>query len=189
MPGSSTIDVRLREASQLFNSMDPSPFNERELDDDAEKYIVDSLKELRSRVPTAIMIYLDQAPGRPEEESYITTALRVHFDRRSKLLRQDVRQLLRRGLVSLSIGLAFLISLFAVSQLVERLLGDSASASILRQSLLIAGWVAMWRPLEIFLYDWWPILGDVRIYKRLSETSVRIIYRDPAPIQTRSQTH
>jgi hypothetical protein len=27
---------------------------------------------------------------------------------------------------------------------------------VIREGFLIGGWVAMWRPLEVFLYDWWP---------------------------------
>jgi len=36
-----------------------------------------------------------------------------------------------------------------------------------RESLTIVGWVAMWRPVEIFLYDWWPLVRRIRVYKNL----------------------
>jgi hypothetical protein len=40
----------------------------------------------------------------------------------------------------------------------------------------------MWRPLEIFLYDWWPILGQQRLYDRLSRIAVRIVHdHSPTP--------
>jgi hypothetical protein len=48
---------------------------------------------------------------------------------------------------------------------------------LFEQGLLIVGWVAMWRPLEIFLYDWWPIVGERRIHGRLSRMEVRIAPR------------
>jgi hypothetical protein len=48
----------------------------------------------------------------------------------------------------------------------------------LDERLLIVGWVAMWRPLEIFLCDWWPIAGERRLHDRLSRISVRVVYRD-----------
>ena len=35
-----TISLKLRDVHQLFNSMDPSPFIEKDLDDDAEEFIV-----------------------------------------------------------------------------------------------------------------------------------------------------
>lgn len=40
-----TIRLRLRDMSQLFNSMDPSPFIEKDLDDDAEEFIVSWAQE------------------------------------------------------------------------------------------------------------------------------------------------
>ena len=47
-----------------------------------------------------------------------------------------------------------------------------------RVSLVIAGWVALWRPLEIFLYDWWPIRAEARLHDRLSEMDVRLVGAD-----------
>jgi hypothetical protein len=45
---------------------------------------------------------------------------------------------------------------------------------LLRQSFLILGWVANWRPLEIFLYDWWPLARRRDLYRRLSAAVVEI---------------
>ena len=51
--------------------------------------------------------------------------------------------------------------------------------SLLRESLVIGGWVAMWRPLEIYLYDWWPRrIG--RIYEKLSRVPVEIVEEGPS---------
>jgi hypothetical protein len=40
--------------------------------------------------------------------------------------------------------------------------------AVLHESLVIGGWVAMRRPLEIFLYDWWPVRREVKLYRRLA---------------------
>jgi hypothetical protein len=56
-------------------------------------------------------------------------------------------------------------------------MADRPIGGFFEESRLIAGWVAMWRPLEIFLYDWWPILALVRLSDRLKGMPVRIIYR------------
>jgi hypothetical protein len=173
------IEVRLREVRQLFDALDPSPFREKDLDPDAEEYIVESVNELPSRVLTALVIHLDQPTGLADEVRAIGDAVRAHFARRSKLLRRDLHRLMRRGLTSLGIGVAFLATLFAAAQLVGRLMGDGTVARLVREGLLIGGWVAMWRPLEIFLYDWWPILGAQRIHDRLSRIAVRVEHGGP----------
>ena len=105
----------------------------------------------------------------------IGDAVRDHFARKASLSLRDLRRLRRRGLLSLAIGTAFLAVVFGLSQLVARFAGEVSIARLFREGLLIVGWVAMWRPLEIFLYDWWPILGDKRIYDRLSQIPVRVV--------------
>ena len=71
--------------------------------------------------------------------------------------------------------MAFLTAVFMIAHFIGRLSGESAWARLLDQGLLIVGWVAMWRPLEIFLYDWWPILREQRLYDRLSRIEVQIV--------------
>lgn len=74
---SGVIEVRLRDLSQLFDSMDPSPFQERDLSRNAEEYIVDSIKELPSRKSCALVIHLDQAAGLTDGGRSVGDAIRV----------------------------------------------------------------------------------------------------------------
>jgi len=43
-----------------------------------------------------------------------------------------------------------------------------------REGLTIIGWVAMWRPIEIFLYDWWPIDHRRRVYLSLGRAHIAV---------------
>jgi hypothetical protein len=52
--------------------------------------------------------------------------------------------------------LTFLAAALAASDLIGSA-SQSGFANVFREGLLIGGWVAMWRPIEVFLYDWWPI--------------------------------
>jgi hypothetical protein len=169
------IEVRLRDVRQLFDAMDPSPFREKDLAPRTEEFIVESLKDLSPREPKALVIHLDRPTGFPEEDQRVGDAVRVHFARKASLSLRDLRRLRRRGLLSLAIGAAFLAVVFGLSQVLGRFAGDGATGRLFREGLVIVGWVAMWRPLEIFLYDWWPILGEKRIYDRLSRIAVRIV--------------
>lgn len=184
--GCRIIEMHLREMSQLFDSLDHSPFREKDLDRNAEEYIVDSLKELPSRATCELVIYLDQAASLPDESKVIEEAIHVHFARRAQVLRRELRRLIRRGWISLAIGLSFLAMVFLLGQLVRRIMGETQWAFLLRESLLIGGWVAMWKPLEIFLYDWWPILGERRNHDRLSRIKTRIVYAASKPADARS---
>jgi len=64
--------------------------------------------------------------------------------------RGRLRQLFQRGRISLVIGFTSLtVSLF-LGDILARLLGQQGVGEIVRESLLVGGWVAMWRPLEVF---------------------------------------
>ena len=171
------IKMHLRKLEQLFDSLDHSPFREKDLDRNAEEYIVESIKELPSKAPCEIVIYLDEPIDIAAESDAITQAIHIHFSRRSQVSRKNLRQLLRRGSMSLAIGLGFLVTVFLLGQLIRRFMGETQWGFLLRESLLIGGWVAMWKPLEIFLYDWWPIVGERHLYDRLSRIKVQIIQR------------
>jgi hypothetical protein len=56
----------------------------------------------------------------------------------------------------------------------ERSLADSPWSDLVQESLTIGGWVAMWRPMEIFLYEWWPIQRMGRLYQKMSRMHVEV---------------
>jgi hypothetical protein len=173
-PGCGVIEVHVRSLSQLFDSMDPSPFHEKDLDRNAEEYIVSSARELSGGAPTALVVHLDDAiPA--DAVDVVRAAVRVHFARRALLSRRELHQLLRRGWISLAIGLLVLAAAIAAGGLLTRNGDASPFAQLLQESLLIGGWVAMWRPMEILLYDWWGVRGMRRVYERLSGLAVQIV--------------
>ena len=174
-----SIDLHLREVAQLFDSLDPCPFYERDLDADAEEYIVASMRELPQR-PQAIVVYLDRSSAEADESRNLETAIHQHFARKRQLANRELRVLLRRGWISLIIGLAFLGTLLGLSEAVVRQLTPGPLASVLRESLIIGGWVALWRPLEIFLYDWWPIVGQRKTYAMLATVPVKVSAHESA---------
>ena len=81
------------------------------------------------------------------------------------------------------IAIVTLAALLLLSDLVGDALAGWRLAEALRESLVIGGWVAMWRPLEIFLYDWWPIRAEARLYDRLGAMPVRVSYEAEANAQ------
>jgi hypothetical protein len=172
------IEVHVAELKQLFNAIDPSPFRERDLDPNAEEFIVGWGRELPRDAQLALVVYLDRPAGLPEEPAILRDAIREFFAVRAETTRRQLRQLLRVGRTSLLIGVAFLAATVGAGDLIAKALEGRRLGDILRESLLIGGWVAMWRPLEVFLYDWWPIRLEARLYDRLSAMPVRIVYKD-----------
>jgi hypothetical protein len=170
------IEVRVAELRQLFNAIDPSPFNERDLDPKAEEFIVDWSKDLPADAPLALRVHLERAAGMADEAIILRDAIHEFFGRRAGTSKRHLRELFRRGRISLAIALAFLVLANAIADALAHYFGDSSFAEVLREGFLIVGWVAMWRPLELFLYNWWPIRAEARLYERLSAMPVKIEY-------------
>jgi hypothetical protein len=179
--GYKTIEVRVSALRRLFHSIDPSPFHERDLDPQAEEFVVEWAKDLPRDAPLALVVHLDRCPGHENEAILLREAIHEYFGRRAAGTRRSLRELFRRGRISLAIGLAFLAMSIALGGRLVSGLPDSHLAQVLRESLLIGGWVAMWRPLEIFLYDWWPIREDARLFDRLRVMLVQIVYGTDTP--------
>lgn len=173
-PKPGVIEVRVREAAQLFNSFDPSPFPERDLDDNAEEFIVGWAKEFHGNAPITIRVHLTNPPPAGLEGTYIAEGIRNFFAYRQGIARRRFHHLMRQGRFSLLIGLVFLaVCIGAADLLSERF--EGTLGAIAAGGLVIAGWVAMWRPMEIFLYDWWPLRREARLYGRLSRAHVKVI--------------
>ena len=167
------MELRLRELAQLFNSLDRSPFIDRDLDQDAEEFIVGWARELPATHEFELVVSLEVAPA-PDRAAGAEGAVQRYFASRAEMKGRELRQLLRRGRTSLLAGLLFLGVCIVLGVLLGRA-AQGAVSVILKEGLAIAGWVAMWRPLEIFLYDWWPLLEERKLFRRLARMSVRLV--------------
>lgn len=168
------IELRIRELSQLFNSMDPTPFHHKDLDPDAEEFIVSWALEHPRGADFDVVIHLENPPQEHDTEAIAREAIHNYFNYRATHAEREFRHLMQRGRTSLAIGLLFLASCLLGAEALAAVQGGTL-ITILRESLTIGGWVAMWRPLEIFLYDWWPIRQRRAVYEMLGRAAVRVL--------------
>jgi hypothetical protein len=168
--GTHTIELKLQSIQQLYNSMDPSPFHERDLDHDAENFIESWAQESPRGADIRLIIHLPVQPAEPDES--IATSIHNYYRYKAELNRNDLHRMLREGWSSLIIGIAFLAVCTLGGQAIAHRPGEMMR--VIGEGLTIVGWVAMWRPLEIYLYRWWPILALGRTYRKLSKAPVSI---------------
>jgi hypothetical protein len=76
--------------------------------------------------------------------------------------------------MSLLIGFAVLAACVVANQLMVESFGTGHLARFFGEGLVILGWVANWRPIQIFLYDWWPIARSRNLYRRLAAAKVEL---------------
>jgi hypothetical protein len=173
-PHASVIHVRVQQIDQLFLRIDPSPFAGRDLDPEADRFIVTWARDYPTGAPLAL--HVDVAGPEQNETTLrsVPQAVHTYFALHAAAHHRELATLLRRGRISLLIGVSFLSFCVLLADLLSPLLPSPRAGNVLQEGLTVAGWVAMWRPMEIFLYAWWPIVGERRLYRRLSRMPVRI---------------
>jgi hypothetical protein len=148
------IELRIEEISQLFHSLDPFPFREKDLDKETEEFIVGWARELSVDRQIKIVVHLPEAQASTPEAQEIRTTIRRYFEYRAR------------------------VAVLSFSTIVGQTLAASLSpppvSRVIEESLLIFGWVANWRPLQIFLYECWPIVRRRNLHWRLSQAQVNL---------------
>jgi hypothetical protein len=145
------------EIAQLFHTLDPFPFREKDLDKEAEEYIVGWAREMPANRPFRIVVHFPDSEAQTKAALELGEAFGQYFAGRAAVIQGDLKELLRVGRWSLMIGVPLLILCLFASRLAAGVLADAPFRRLVEESFLIPGWVANWRPLETFLYDWWPV--------------------------------
>ncbi len=166
------IHVSVARADDLFHAFDPSPLVGRDLDDDVEAYIVESARELGVR---RFALRLDITEPAPDDAApaALRQAILAYFAYRRDMQARRLRLLLREGRTALAMGLGFLGLCWGLGLLTMRLV-PAPFGAFLNEGLLIIGWVANWRPVEIFLYDWRPMRRQRDIFDALAHMAIDI---------------
>ena len=172
--GKACIEAKMESLSHLFDSRDPAPFRQRDLDPDAFEYIYGAVRELGFNAPAKLVFYFTGERFDPEKNKRCQEAIRGYFGYEYETNYRALKSILRRGVISAFIGLSFLaICTFLSASYAKH--PERFMASVVTEGFLIVGWVAMWRPIDIFLYAWWPLVPKQRILKRLTQIEIEIL--------------
>ena len=165
------IDIRIQRVEQLFDSLEPSPFheNEKALSRDAESYIVELAGEHGRAAPLRLIVHAPVSIKPHAAE--IVHAVHAHFELAHVQCRRRYQRRMRIGRALLVAGTAVL----GIALLLRALLGDPGDRAMIvaiGEGLLILGWVAMWRPLEILLFERLENHEQSALLRRLAGISV-----------------
>jgi hypothetical protein len=166
------IELRVERIERLFDSLDPSPFHERDLDRNAAAFITDWARDLPEDLPLTILIQAGGAAG--DRAGDVATAVRGYFGYQAEAAGRDLRELFAMGRRYLVVGVTALALCVMGGQLAVFLLGP-ATGNVIREGLIILGWVANWKPFQTFLYDWIPVVRRRRLLRRLEAARVEVV--------------
>ena len=168
------IELRVDEIAQLFHTLDPFPFRERDLDREAEDFIVSWAREFPRNHSLRIIVHAPASEVHGDTARQLAPALSRYFSYRAEAVNRDLSDLLRIGRRSLGIGLSALAACVLASSAITGALGAGTLSRFFEEGLVILGWVANWKPIQTFLYDWWPVARRRDLYRRLARARVEL---------------
>ena len=174
------IEVKVQTLQQIFNSMDPSPFHERDLDREAEEFIISWAKEHSSRKPYKLIVHLGQGTDRADAVQILSESIRNYFAYRAEMNRRELKQLLHYGWISLIIATLFLGLCVTIAQTVDPELGRFRP--ILREGLIILGMgrhVAPTRCLPVSLVARPPLGPDLPRVEQNADRDSNLLSHQP----------
>lgn len=172
-----TIELRVETLGALFDALDPFPTPTRDLAQSAETFIVEWAREAPRDALLRLVVHAPAAAAGHPDARYISEAIARHFSAKAAHTRRDLRDLFRMGRTYLVIGLLVLAVCIGASQFIASVTKDAPLGRFLSEGLILLGWVANWRPLEVFLYDWRPLKAQLALYERLAQAPVTIEQR------------
>ncbi|MGE0762566.1 MAG: hypothetical protein AB7N80_04755 [Bdellovibrionales bacterium] len=173
------ISLTLKSLDQIFDLRDPSPFREKDLDDDFARYLIVAVKEAPEIREVHLNLQIAGSEMKHFSPSDVEQAIHEYFEFEVESVQGELRALFSEARWAAALGLLFLLACQAAGLLLHE--QNSLVMEVLKQGLQILGWVALWRPLNLLLYEWWPILRRRRLFQILTRAKTNIQLLEKAP--------
>lgn len=167
------LEVRVHSALQLFDARDPAPFRARDLDDDFTEYVIASAEEFGTE-PMKILIHVEEAEPQQLGRDSIRDAIKFYFQYQIDLRRLQLSKLFRTARLFGGIGLICLVVCLLIAKFLDTHIAETDFRSVAREGLIIFGWVSMWKPFELILFDWYPLYDRIRLMRKLLEADIEV---------------
>lgn len=174
-----TVSVRVRDLAQLFNSLDASPFWDRDLDPQAAEFIEEEFSDKRSAAEWHLHVH---AAGGAALAADLQPALEHYYERMAHSAALRLREETRLGEIALLGGIAIFLIAMSAREFIARFARQELSG-MLDEGLIILAWLALWRPVESLVYGWVPHYRRRRLYQRLAAVRVTVRLEEAHPTQ------
>ena len=169
-----SIRIALSRPEELFVASDYAPLEGRFEQSPGIERILTQIEEAPRREQHVIEIALPAAHAGTEDR--LRTAIAGYCQTAIAESGYQLKLTRKRGLLALRIGLPILGACLALSTAVVSWRNDGIG-NLLSNSFIIAGWVALWQPAELLLYDWWPHFHRINLLRRLAAADVQVVPR------------
>jgi len=164
-----TLALQLRLQDGVLGTV--SPAGGARLDADVAEELVERVAVLP--LSTAVRLRVHVTPQESVHDD-IPAVIRQHYAKLRERAGYRLRRTVRAGRFSLVIGILVLLAALALAETVGRLTSGGVGV-VLEEGLTIVGWVALWRPLDLLLFERWALRRDIAVYRRLEQMEITVV--------------
>lgn len=160
-----------------FNRHDPSPVYSRQLSQEFEEYLSNSIiRANRHSIITYKMVCLSKIDAL--FTGPLMDAIRRHYRVKKALKEKEFRKFKRRSFFVLAF--AFVI-VFSFQTLLHHLVDDENKLQYaFSNALHVFSWVIMWKPIERLIFYWNPFLKKLAILDKMINAEVTVVEKEGA---------
>lgn len=170
------IELRLEALQDLLDAPEPRPLEGRFEERTGVERILDRLRSRNTgRLESLSARFLvEEMPG-PGTRERVDAALKALWRYQDERLGEEIVTIRRDGIRALGKGSLFLLACMLVSAVAsESTFLPDLLRSLISEGFIIAGWVGLWHPMELLLYEWWPVARDRRLYRLVANMTYSV---------------
>jgi len=166
MRDAETIKLRMELANGVLGIATPA--GAVRLGDDVSEGLVEQVAVLPRSTP--VRLEVDVRSGDLGRER-IAAIVHHHFAMLRERTEYRLTRTRRAGQLSLFVGVLVLLGALGAAKLLSNIT-SGGFAVVVEEGLTIVGWVALWRPLDLLLFERWSLKREIALYRRLEAMEV-----------------
>lgn len=168
------VSIKISSWDDVFDSWDPESQSLGRLDHDWLQYVLARMEHLPSRDRIRLVLQADSKQLSQHSAQLVSDGIRHGLEKRREILTRRLRDNFKMGRKTFALGILILIFFMTLSVLSQRL-NLGSFQELFHEGFMIIGWVALWRPVETLLYDWWPIVAERKNVRRLLAGPITLV--------------
>lgn len=167
--GSFIIAVAIDNYADIFNELDPSPFKNRDLNNELRIYLEDSSADIPLKYDIILQFNILTEVQEPKREERIAFGLKTYFSFIERQLQREIQGAYQKGLFY--VGVAFI--LLFVAYFLGSLSAHDVVTTTALEGITIGGWVFLWEAISTFAFKNRGIRTRSNHYKRFMAAPIR----------------
>jgi hypothetical protein len=172
--------LHLDEIGKFFNIPDPDPLAGNQLFEPGIDRVYDQVRASGLKCDPHLILYLPKKQVNPKNEQNLKTGIEDYCKFQVYKIQNSLEMQKRQGRRTLIYGLTILIICLLLSGIGFYLTSIAPTAFLyalggfMYNGFMIIGWVSLWTPTSMLLFERWPDIISKKTYEKIMEMTIEI---------------